>query len=164
MIAEPIALFVDFDGVLHPFGIEALDENFELIANPTLFCWRPVLEELLAPHPEVRIIVSSDWRRLFTDSVLVTLLGRDLGQRFFGVVNRYNESRAAEILAEVTQRRLRRWLAIDDHQTVFEARRAGDERFIPCDPALGITGTTAKSELRSKLAIVCNDPPACHDG
>ncbi len=161
---KPITLFVDFDGVLHPYGIAALDENFKLIANPTLFCWRPVLEDLLAPHPDVRIIVSSDWRRLFSDEALVTLLGPDLGQRFVGVVDRYNESRATEILAEVAHRRLCRWLAIDDHRTVYEAYQAGDEHFIACDPDLGITDTSAQCELRRKLASLRSGPPASHDG
>lgn len=163
MITEPITLFVDFDGVLHPYGTEALDENFKLMANPTLFCWRPILEDLLAPHPEVRIIISSDWRRLFPDESLVTLLGPNLGQRFVGVVNRYNESRAAEILAEVAQLGLCRWLAIDDHRTVVEASRAGDEHFVVCDPDNGISALAVQSELRRKLGVRRKDPPAGHE-
>ena len=155
-MSEPIALFVDFDGVIHPYGIEAFDENFKLIANPVLFCWRPILEELLAPHPNVQIIVSSDWRRLFADEALVTLLGPDLGQRFVGVVNRYNNSRAAEIRAEAAQRRLCRWLAIDDHPSVSKARSAGDGRFIVCDSDSGISDVSVQNELRQKLAALRN--------
>ncbi len=43
------------------------------------------------PYSEVQIVVSSDWRRLFGDQALVALLGPSLGQRFIGVVNRYND-------------------------------------------------------------------------
>jgi len=147
-----IVLFLDFDGVLHPVGTPALDENFRLIDDPSLFCWRPILEQVLAPYPEVQIVVSSDWRRLFGDEALVALLGPSLGQRFIGVVNRYNESRAAEILAEVSQRKLCRWFAIDDHPSVLKASRAGDGRFIACSPYTGISDVSAQKELKRKLA------------
>ncbi|WP_256095067.1 HAD domain-containing protein [Paraburkholderia nodosa] len=74
-------LFLDFDGVLHAYDELALDDNFRLIENPNLFMWCPVLERILAPFPEVRIVVSSDWRRLFDDAALIKLLG-PLGARF----------------------------------------------------------------------------------
>jgi hypothetical protein len=83
--AKPQLLFLDFDGVLHPVGERAFDENFRLIANPGLFVWRPILEQILVPFPSVRIVVSSDWRRLFDDENLIRLLG-PLGNRFAGVV------------------------------------------------------------------------------
>ena len=156
LIAESPTLFVDFDGVLHPYGITALDENFKLIANPTLFCWRPILENVLAPHPNVQIIVSSDWRRLFPDEVLVALLGPKLEQHFSGAVDCYNASRVEEILDEASRRRLSRWLAIDDHPSVREACRAGDERFVVCNPDSGISDVSVQSALRRKLAALRN--------
>jgi hypothetical protein len=78
-------LFLDFDGVLHPVGERALDDDFCLIENPGLFIWRPIQEALLAQYPAVRIIISSDWRRLFDDATLIRLLG-PLSNRFAGVV------------------------------------------------------------------------------
>ena len=69
-------VFLDFDGVLHPVGVPAIDKEFRLIENQDLFVWRPILERLLAPHPMVGIIVSSDWRRLFDDATLSGYLAR----------------------------------------------------------------------------------------
>lgn len=144
-------LFLDFDGVMHAYGEPALDENFQLLSNPNLFCWRPILEEILCPHAEVRIIVSSDWRRLFDDDNLARLLGPTLGPRFLGVVETFKDSRAAEILAEVTRRRLDKWLALDDHPSVVKASKK-DKRFIACQPGLGLSSLDVQAQLRSRLA------------
>jgi hypothetical protein len=59
-LAYRAVVSLDFDGVLHPVGVPAVDEDFRLIENPGLFVWLPILERLLAPHPTVWIIVSSD--------------------------------------------------------------------------------------------------------
>jgi len=148
---DPV-LFLDFDGVLHPVGVEALDENFELIANPLLFCWHSILENLLAPYPQMRIIVSSDWRRLFDDTALTHLLGPQLGLRFDGVVECYKDSRVEEILAEANRRDLPRWLALDDHPSVLKAYQAGDSRFLACPPDTGISDPQVQRELGRRMA------------
>ncbi|WP_254220697.1 HAD domain-containing protein [Burkholderia glumae] len=57
-------MFLDFDGALHPVGETVLDENGQLVRNPALFSWLPILEQHLRPFPEICIVVSSDWRRL----------------------------------------------------------------------------------------------------
>lgn len=148
---QPPVLFLDFDGVMHADGEEALDENFRLLPNPSLFCWRPILEEILSPHAEVRIIVSSDWRRLFDDDNLARLLGPALGPRVIGAVETFKDSRAAEIIAEATRRRLDRWLALDDHPSVVTVSKS-DKRFIACQPGLGLSSLNVQIQLRSRLA------------
>ena len=148
--AEPQLLFLDFDGVLHPVGEQALDENFRLIANPGLFVWRPILEQILVPFPSVRIVVSSDWRRLFDDENLVRLLG-PLGSRFAGVVETYGSSRAAEIRTEAGRRMTSNWLAIDDHPSVVEARKS-DGRFLACSPDTGLSDVGVQQDLGRKLS------------
>ncbi|MFM0330072.1 HAD domain-containing protein [Paraburkholderia strydomiana] len=100
------AVFLDFDGVMNPVGVPAIDENFGLTGNPDLFVWRPILGRLLAPYPMIGIIVSSDWRRLFDDATLVRLLG-PLAARFVGVEESHGPSRSEEILAEVRRRGLK---------------------------------------------------------
>jgi len=148
----PLVLFLDFDGVLHPVGEEALDADFRLIANPALFCWRHILADALAPYPSVRIVVSSDWRRLFDDENLARLLGPALGPRVIGAVANVEASRAGEVLAEAARRQLVHWLAIDDHPSVRAARKAGDARFIACSSATGLSNVCVQNELKRKLA------------
>ncbi len=144
-----VVLFLDFDGVLHPDGEAALDENFRLLPNPNLFCWKELLHELLEPHPEVQIIVSSDWRRLFDDESLVRLLGQ-LGDRFAGVVETLGGPRSQEILGAAARRSIERWAALDDHVSVHEAAKE-DCRFIACDPRLGISNPETQKRLSKRL-------------
>ena len=152
MMEQAGVLYLDFDGVLHPFGEAELDENYQLINNPLLFCWRPILEDILSPHPCVKIIVSSDWRRLFDDTNLLRLLGSRLGPRFIGVVETYRASRAEEIYADALRRDLRCWLALDDHPTGIKARQAGEVRFVACASETGLSNPLVQQELRRKLA------------
>lgn len=144
-------LYLDFDGVLHSNSEPALSENFKLLNNPDLFSWRFILEDALRPHQAVRIVVSSDWRRLFSDASLVELLGPELGQRFIGVVDVQISSRAEEILHDAKARGLRHWLALDDHPSVHAAAHAGDHRFVACDSALGLTSPDVRQKLQIAL-------------
>ena len=153
-MTEPL-LFLDFDGVLHPLGEQALDEDFRLLDNPGLFVWLPILEQILAAYPSVRILVSSDWRRLFDDASLIRLLG-PLGNRFAGVVEVHASSRAAEILDEARRRKTENWLALDDHPSVTVAGST-DERFVVCQPDEGISSLAVQQELRRKLAALTCD-------
>lgn len=143
-------IYLDFDGVLHPDGTEAIDDRGQLLDNPILFCWLPILTELLEPHPHVQIIVSSDWRRLFDDPALIRLLG-PLGNRFSGVIERPASPRAQEILIDAQTRGLTDWIALDDHTSVHQAART-DHRFIACDPTTGITDEAVQLAVRVWLA------------
>lgn len=143
-------IYLDFDGVLHPLGTEAIDENGQLLPNPQLFCWLPILEQALAPYPAVKIIISSDWRRLCADEKLVELLG-NLGARFAGVIEAQGCDRAAEIQADASRRGIRNWIALDDHAGVFAAAET-EPRFIPCAPARGISDEYVLSVLTAQLA------------
>ncbi|WP_162600983.1 HAD domain-containing protein [Paraburkholderia sp. C35] len=145
-------LFLDFDGVLHPVGEPAVDDNFRLIENPGLFVWRPLLERILEPYPQIRIVVSSDWRRLFDDPTLIQLLG-PLSGRFAGVVESYRSNRAEEILAEVQRRSVREWIAIDDHESVAAAQHA-EPRFIACAPGTGLNEPVVQRRLGDMLAAL----------
>lgn len=147
--SQPPVLFLDFDGVLHPVGEPAIDENFQLIDNEALFVWLPILESLLVPFPDVRIVVSSDWRRLFDDQCLIRLLG-PLGSRFAGVVETYGASRSEEILGEVQRRLLARWIALDDHPSVTVGSRT-DVRFIACASDGGISDQKTQRRLERML-------------
>ncbi|QKL60741.1 hypothetical protein HI808_03220 [Ralstonia solanacearum] len=145
-------LFTDFDGVLHPADAAAFDGAGRLVADPRLFTWLPVLADILAPYPAVRIVVSSDWRRWLDDDNLRRVLG-PLAPRFAGVVETWGASRADEILEEVRRRRLTQWLALDDHPSVAKASRR-DDRFIVCAPDAGLSTSAVQALLRARLAAM----------
>lgn len=142
-------LYLDYDGVLHPDGTPAIDEYGRLLNNPVLFCWLPVLVEILRPHPHVQIIVSSDWRRLFDDSALIRLLG-PMGARFAGVVENIASNRAIEIAQDAGCRGKKDWLALDDHTSVKAAAQS-DRRYIWCPPDAGVTDPHVQVALRSRF-------------
>jgi HAD domain in Swiss Army Knife RNA repair proteins len=148
-LPESRVLFLDFDGVLHAVDEPPLNGGGRLMANPRLFAWRPVLEDILAPYPKVRIIVSSDWRRLLDDDNLKRALG-PLAPRFTGVVERWCASRVDEILTKARRRKLTTWLAVDDHPTVVAASRR-DVRFIACESDTGLSALPVQARLRAAL-------------
>ena len=55
----PVYVFLDFDGVTHPWSQA---EDFRCL---------PVLEAVLRDYPETRVVISSDWRTLFSLPKLV---------------------------------------------------------------------------------------------
>ena len=147
---DPV-LFLDFDGVCHALDTAALDEDFKVISNPKLFEWLPILTDILEPFPNVKIIISSDWRRLFDDDSLIQILG-PLGERFMGVVESRGSNRADEIRLEVTRRKLTRWVAIDDHASVVETSKTGPQ-FIACQPNIGLSSPSVQLKLRVEFAL-----------
>lgn len=147
-----LVLFTDFDGVLHAADEPALDSAGRLLANERLFVWLPILVGILEPYPEVRIIVSSDWRCLLDDDNLRRVLGPP-GPRFAGIVETRGASRAGEILADVRRRRLTHWLAVDDHPSVLVASQR-DTRFIPCAPDAGLSAPGVQAMLCKRLTEV----------
>jgi len=72
-----------------------------------------------------------------------------------GVVENYDQSRAIEILVEAQRRGIERWLAVDDHATTVEARKADDKRFIVGHPETGLSAPKVQKELRASLAKLC---------
>lgn len=152
MQTRPAALFLDFDGVLHDAKEAVLNEDGRVVLdNPRLFTHTPLLAKELAPYPEVRIIVSSDWQQYFDDASLVRLLG-PLGNRFLGVTDVRAETRAHAILRSAERRGLTFWLALDDHDSVVEASRT-DDRFIACPPSTGVSDSGTLNTLRSRLSL-----------
>ncbi|NHQ84864.1 hypothetical protein HA050_01895 [Iodobacter sp. HSC-16F04] len=144
-----IFIYLDFDGVLHQDGEPAIDENGRLCKNPNLFCWLDDLQHVLNDFEDVRIIVSSDWRRLFEDETLIRLLG-NVGSRFSGVVECTNSERYVEILQDASNRKIIYWLAIDDHESI-EVAAPSDERLIFCRPDKGIGELAKQEELKQKI-------------
>jgi hypothetical protein len=82
-------LFLDFDGVLHPLGLKARTDRMvkgkpvATVIPVDFFCWVPLLEELLAPHPDVRLVVHSSWRDNHAEAALGAYLG-PLKDRYLG--------------------------------------------------------------------------------
>ena len=72
----PVYVFLDFDGVTHPWSQA---EDFRCL---------PVLEAVLRDYPETRVVISSDWRTLFSLPKLVARFSEDIRPRVIDVADR----------------------------------------------------------------------------
>lgn len=122
-------LFLDFDGVLHPHDagdVRDVDGMMEFVSvrdDAPLFCRLPLLLDALRDHQDVRIVISSSWRRLYERHELRAFLG-ELADRYLAEIPHLNgHNRHDEILLFLQQHRLRavHWLALDDDRGNFPA-------------------------------------------
>lgn len=71
-MAQYSYIFIDFDGVTHPWGEV---EDFRSL---------PLIEAVVREFDEARIVISSDWRMLFSLSKLVSRFAEDIRPRVVG--------------------------------------------------------------------------------
>lgn len=120
-------LFVDFDGVLHPLeDVHRLEGRFR---------WLPILSNLLAPWPDVKVVVHSSWRYEYSDDELKVLLG-PLGSRFAGSAPRVAREQAIEIVLQANKLLVTSHLVLDDDASEFTQGRLN---LVICDSLEGLT-------------------------
>lgn len=84
---DPLAptLFLDFDGVLHPDKVYRERGKIVLKMDGfSLFEWPPLLEEILMPHPDLQIVLSTSWVRVLGFDEALAWLPPGLQQRVVG--------------------------------------------------------------------------------
>ena len=129
-----IVLSIDFDGVLHPldaaYTVNDSRLPLEELVRAGLFCHCQLLEDLLAAHDSVDLVIHSSWRLACAAQRMRELLG-PVGHRMRVVTPVNIVDREASILAV-----LRRWQApvsnlvvLDDQAFHFQALR---DRLVHC--------------------------------
>ena len=128
---EQPTLFLDYDGVLHPDEVYLVRGRPELRARGALFMWAPILEQALAAHPEVRIVLSTSWARELSYTRARRWLPSGLRERVIGatwhsamsykrdgfrsLTTWWDEAtRNEQIKRYVTRAGLTQWLVVDD--------------------------------------------------
>jgi len=110
-------LFLDFDGVLHPFPMGPTDSHL----SATSALWK-ILDRI----PEASVVITSTWRERYSFQELVELLiahgGERFASRFIGVTP-IMES-ATDYVPGMRQREIESWLA---------ANEAGQQRYVILD-------------------------------
>ncbi len=116
-------LFLDFDGVLHPDEVYN-DRRLGVILRcdgHNLFEHAELLVQLLEPHPEIKIVLSTSWVRVLGFDQAKNRLPAELQERVVGTT--YNESmseyfaglsRYEQIIDHVTENEIEDWIALDD--------------------------------------------------
>lgn len=117
--------YLDYDGVLQDEAVFWSPKKGIYIRTPgrTLFEWLPILEELLAPHPDVKIVLSTSWVRVRSFSFAKKQLSPMLQERVIGATfhSRLMHKQAfaylprgVQIADDVFRRGPQSWFAIDD--------------------------------------------------
>ncbi|HJV87701.1 MAG TPA: HAD domain-containing protein [Noviherbaspirillum sp.] len=137
-------VFLDFDGVLHPF--HRPDGAFSL---------RREFERVMRDYGEVDIVISSTWREAHALEELRAMFAPDIGERIIDVTPvcsclKHEYVREAEILRWLHEagREAEAWVAIDDTAWFFSP---GCANLILVNTETGFNFATER-ELRRRLA------------
>jgi hypothetical protein len=154
-------LYLDYDGVLHHDAVYwSKQQGIHIRASGRiLFEWAPILTELLASHPKVRIVLSTSWVRVrdfdFAKSKLppalqVKVVGATFHRRETQKWEFDNMSRGAQIYADVLRRKPANWLAIDNDDKFWPAHCL--EHLIKTQDDLGLSDPGVQMAIRARLA------------
>ena len=91
-------IFMDFDGVTHPWGEV---EDFRCL---------PLIEAVLREFEEARVVIASDWRMLFSMQKLLTRFAEDIRPRIAGATPHMLPKSGTE-LHGLREREAMLWLA-----------------------------------------------------
>lgn len=139
------ALFLDFDGVLHP-AVEGSPATGIVVPTP-LFGWLPALARELEPHPDVVVVVHSTWRYTHDLEELRELLG-GLGERVAGTTPRGPRYESILWWLHMNPRFISHRI-LDDAQNEFPQPPPAE--LILCDPETGVAAADVQAALRSWL-------------
>ena len=164
-------LYLDFDGVLHShavyvsrkqgihFGSEAVEHGEQTGHVHRLFEHAALLESLLLPYAQVRIVLSTTWaQKSYTQAksrLPQSLQQRCIGGTYHSGMNlqRFRqEPRGLQVWADICRRAPQRWLAIDDDYLDWPPWTR--DLFIRTDEHLGISAPHVQAALRAKLQEV----------
>jgi hypothetical protein len=84
--------YVDYDGVVHVNSVyQSPKRGIYIGSTPghTLFEWLPILDELLAPYPDVKIVLSTSWVRARSFEYAKSKLPPSLQARVIGATFHY---------------------------------------------------------------------------
>lgn len=158
-------LYVDFDGVLHPESVYMVAGRGPVLWNAPghiLFEHSALLEELLAPYPELRIVLSTSWVRRYRGSIarVARRLTPSLQTRVIGAT--YHSRMGAEefaaaprgmqVWSDVLRRKPDAWLALDDDDVNWPAWCR--EQLVRTDELLGISEPDVLAALEEKLSAM----------
>ncbi len=153
--------YCDFDGVTHDDAVYSSRQGEIHMRTPgrTLFEWLPLLEDLLDPHPDVKIVLSTSWVRFKGFEFAKSRLTAGLQSRVIGATfdNRETQkfdfdgmSRGLQVCADVGRRRPTRWFAIDNDDQGWPAWCR--DHLIKTDDRLGLSEPAVQDQIRKMLA------------
>lgn len=159
-----LVLYLDYDGVLHHENVHWSRTKGAHLRAPdgyTLFQYTHLLEALLAPYPDLKIVLSTSWVRHYGCTNTAKRLPQSLRARVIGATyhSRMNPSdfnqapRGMQVWSDVLRRQPRDWIALDDDYLHWPAWCR--DKFIQSDEHEGISAPAVHMDLQRKLAVMC---------
>lgn len=123
--AGQLALYLDFDGVLHHENVLWHPKKGAYLCAPpqyTLFQHADLLVSLMAPYPDIKIVLSTSWVRSYGCANTAKRLPIELRRRVIGATfhSQMDEPlfvdtpRGVQVWRDVVRRNPKDWLALDD--------------------------------------------------
>ena len=164
-----VLLALDYDGVLHHEACYWSAKRGPYLEAPeryTLFQHMALLEELLAPHPEVKIILSTSWVVRYgyikaSKRLSPGLRARCIGSTFNSDIKGdgwHYLSRGEQVTNDMLKRKPRAWFALDD--TFLHWPPQTVENLIITDPYEGISPPEIQDAIRAKLVLLTSGAQA----
>ncbi|WP_431476519.1 HAD domain-containing protein [Massilia eburnea] len=158
-----VVVYLDFDGVLHCDEVYWSPKTGIYMRTPgrTLFEWMPILEELLAPYPDVKVVLSTSWVRVkgfgyakkqLTPSLQSRVVGGTFHRREMRKYLFDSMSRGAQVHADVLRRRPRAWFAIDNDDKDWPA--SCRENLIKTEDRTGLSDPAIQAAICERLALL----------
>ncbi len=159
-----LLLYLDFDGVLHHENVLWHPRIGAYLSAPEqykLFQHIGLLETLLEPYPQVRIILSTAWVRRYGCAKSAKQLGPRLRQRVIGATfhSRMDQDlftalpRGKQVWEDVRRRKPSGWIALDDDGEGWPQECASN--FIQTHEKDGISHPEILHKLKAALEQLC---------
>ena len=157
-------MYLDYDGVLHHENVLWHPRIGAYLSAPdgcVLFQHAELLEQILAPYPQVRIVLSTTWVRRYGCTKAVKNLRPALRSRVIGATfhSRMDEQlfseapRGMQVWSDVLRRKPRDWLALDDDWLHWPKWCL--EKYVRTHEHAGLSDPAVKREFREKLQEMC---------
>lgn len=160
-----LVLYLDFDGVLHHENALIHPKRGVYLSAPEryrLFQHVGLLEELLAPYPAVRIVLSTSWvlrygctgaAKRLPDSLRARVIGATYHKRHMYAPHFRETLRGWQVWQDVQRRQPRGWLALDDNDEGWP--REHKHRHVLTHMYEGISEPSVRTEIEQKLKELC---------
>lgn len=159
-------LYLDFDGVLHPEGVHFNHEGRIYLSEEycsqghRLFESTSYLIDALRPYPEIKVVLSTTWARVFSFERAAQFLPDELSRRVIGGTFDPTTSGAAfdalsrgdQVVADVSRRGCQKWIALDDDADNWPREHL--TKLLRTRPALGLQDLYTRGLLEQRVSTL----------
>lgn len=161
-----LILYLDFDGVLHHEDCR-WNKHGPYINGPVeykVFQHVGLLEQLLEPYPQVKIVLSTSWVRTYgCIGAAKRMKSESLQKRVIGATfhSKMDEAefvaapRGMQVWGDVYVRKPSDWLALDDDYLHWPKWTL--DKYVRTHVHDGISDPQVRQELKTKLALMCSN-------